>query len=106
MGVKLAQYVKPYVNKNDAAEAAQRPRFAALKSKDAQGMLSLHRTRKLLVKQRTDQLRPMRGVRRGRKTVLANWLSGMTISCEARLTMKTLASRRGEIAELEKALRK
>ena len=38
-------------------EAAQRleMRFAALKSKDAQEKLSLHRTRKLLVKQRTGQ---------------------------------------------------
>jgi transposase len=56
-------YVKPYVkrNKNDAAdaqaicEAVTRPtmRFVAVKSEDQQSVLVLHRTRELLVKQRT-----------------------------------------------------
>ncbi len=71
--VKLipAQYVKPYVksNKNDAAdaeaicEAAQRPgmRFAAVKTEEIQAMLSLHRTRRLLIKQRTQMVNSLRG---------------------------------------------
>ena len=71
--VKLvpAQFVKPYVksNKSDAAdaaaicEAAQRPdmRFAAVKGLDAQALQSLHRTRRLLVKQRTQILNSLRG---------------------------------------------
>ena len=64
-GVKLmpARYVKPYVkrNKNDAAdaeaicEAVTRPtmRFVAVKSAQQQSVLMLHRTRELLVRQRT-----------------------------------------------------
>lgn len=71
--VKLipAQFVRPYVksNKNDAADAeaicgaAQRPgmRFAALKDVDVQAMLSLHRTRRLLIKQRTQMINSLRG---------------------------------------------
>ena len=63
--VKLmpARYVKPYVkrNKNDAAdaeaicEAVTRPtmRFVAVKSAQQQSVLMLHRTRELLVRQRT-----------------------------------------------------
>ena len=57
------QYVKPYVkrNKNDAAdaeaicEAVRRPtmRFVAVKSSERQAVLVLHRTRELLVRQRT-----------------------------------------------------
>ena len=56
-------YVKPYVkrNKNDAADAAAiceavtRPtmRFGAVKSAEQQSVLMLHRTRELLVRQRT-----------------------------------------------------
>ena len=56
-------YVKPYVRrqKNDAADAAAiceavtRPsmRFVPVKSAEAQGLLLLHRTRALLVRQRT-----------------------------------------------------
>jgi len=56
-------YVKPYVkrNKNDAADAAAiceavtRPtmRFVAVKSTEQQSVLMLHRTRELLVRQRT-----------------------------------------------------
>lgn len=96
--------MKPYVNKNDAAdaeaicEAAQRPemRFAALKSKDAQGMLSLHRTRKLLVKQRTGQLPGAEfGVVAPQNRASVNQLvirddSDDRLPDEARLTMKTL----------------
>lgn len=58
-----AQYVKPYVRRNktdgrDAeaiCEAMSRPRmrFVAVKSEQAQAVLALHRTRALLVRQRT-----------------------------------------------------
>ena len=57
------RYVKPYVksNKNDAAdaeavcEAVTRPtmRFVAVKSAERQSLLMLHRTRELLIRQRT-----------------------------------------------------
>ena len=57
------RYVKPYVkrNKNDAAdaegicEAVTRPtmRFVAVKSAEQQSVLMLHRTRELMVRQRT-----------------------------------------------------
>jgi len=57
------RYVKPYVkrNKNDAAdaeaicEAVTRPtmRFVSVKGTEQQGVLMLHRTRELLVRQRT-----------------------------------------------------
>lgn len=65
------QYVKPFVktNKNDAAdaeaicEAAQRPtmRFVAVKSRDQQSVLMIHRTRDLLVRQRTMLINALRG---------------------------------------------
>ncbi len=58
-----AQYVKPYVkrNKNDSRdaeaiwEAMSRPtmRFVAPKTEEAQALLAMHRTRALLVRQRT-----------------------------------------------------
>jgi transposase len=63
-------YVKAYVkrNKNDAAdaeaicEAVTRPtmRFVAVKSANAQSILILHRSRHLLVRQRTAQVNAMR----------------------------------------------
>jgi transposase len=65
------QYVKPFVktNKNDAAdaeaicEALLRPtmRFAAVKSADQQSVLMLHRSRELLVRQRTMLINALRG---------------------------------------------
>jgi transposase len=58
-----AQYVKPYVKRNktdgrDAeaiCEAMSRPtmRFVSVKNEDAQAVLAMHRTRALLVRQRT-----------------------------------------------------
>lgn len=58
-----AAYVKPYVkrNKNDAADAAAiceavtRPtmRFVAVKSREQQSLLMVHRSRSLLIRQRT-----------------------------------------------------
>ncbi len=65
-----ANYVKPYVkrNKNDAAdaeaicEAVTRPtmRFVAVKTKEQQSLMMLHRTRSLLVRQRTMLVNAMR----------------------------------------------
>jgi transposase len=65
------QYVKPFVkrNKNDAAdaeaicEALARPtmRFAAVKSAEQQSVLTLHRARELLVRQRTMLINALRG---------------------------------------------
>lgn len=65
------QFVKPYVksNKNDArdaeaiAEAVTRPtmRFVAIKSIEQQDILLLHRSRELLIKQRTAQANQIRG---------------------------------------------
>lgn len=64
-------YVKPYVKrgKNDAADAAaiceamSRPdmRFAPVKSAEQQAVLMLHKTRELLVKQRTMIVNALRG---------------------------------------------
>ena len=64
-------YVKPYVKrgKTDAAdaeaicEAVTRPviRFVPVKSPEHQAILSMHRTRSLLVKQRTQSVNMMRG---------------------------------------------
>jgi transposase len=66
-----ARYVRPYVksNKHDAAdaeacwEAVQRPgmRFVATKTVDQQAVLILHRTRDLLVRQRTGAINALRG---------------------------------------------
>jgi len=65
-------YVKPYVKrgKTDAAdaeaicEAVTRPtmRFVPVKSPEQQAALSMHRTRDLLVKQRTQLVNMMRGI--------------------------------------------
>ena len=65
------QYVKPFVktNKNDASdaeaicEALMRPtmRFAPIKSAEQQSVLMLHRSRELLVRQRTMLINALRG---------------------------------------------
>jgi len=72
--VKLmpAHYVKAYVKrgKNDAAdaeaicEAVTRPtmRFVAVKTKEQQAVLVMHRTRELLVRQRTQVINALRGL--------------------------------------------
>ena len=64
-------YVKPYVKrgKNDAADAAaiceamSRPgmRFVPVKSEDQQATLMLHKTRELLIKQKTMSVNALRG---------------------------------------------
>jgi transposase len=66
-----ARYVRAYVktNKHDAAdaeaccEAVQRPgmRFVPVKSEEQQGMLMIHRSRDLLVRQRTAAVNALRG---------------------------------------------
>ena len=66
-----AAYVKPYVKrgKTDAAdaeaicEAAMRPtmRFVAVRSVDQQAVLMLHKSRDLMVRQRTMLINPLRG---------------------------------------------
>lgn len=66
-----AGYVKPYVKrgKNDAVdaeaicEAVTRPtmRFVEIKSAEQQSVLMLHRTRELLVRQRTALINSLRG---------------------------------------------
>jgi transposase len=67
-----AHYVKAYVKrgKNDAAdseaicEAVTRPtmRFVAIKTKEQQAVLVMHRTRELLVRQRTQTVNALRGL--------------------------------------------
>lgn len=67
-----AHYVKAYVKrgKNDAAdaeaicEAVGRPtmRFVAIKTKEQQAVLVMHRTRELLVRQRTQAVNALRGL--------------------------------------------
>jgi transposase len=66
------QYVKPYVKrkKTDAADAeaicetAGRPsmRFVPIKTRDQQAVLVLHRSRSLLVRQRTASINAVRGL--------------------------------------------
>jgi transposase len=66
------QFVKPFVksNKNDRndaraiAEAVSRPdmKFVAIKTLEQQDILLLHRTRQLVVKQRTAQVNQIRGL--------------------------------------------
>jgi transposase len=66
------QYVKPYVkrNKTDAADAEaiceavsrSNMRFVPIKTLDQQGVLSLHRVRSLLVRQRTASINTVRGL--------------------------------------------
>jgi transposase len=67
-----AHYVKPYVKRNktdgrDAeaiCEAMSRPtmRFVSVKSEDAQAVLAMHRTRALLVRQRTMTANALRAI--------------------------------------------
>ncbi|MFY2823492.1 IS110 family transposase, partial [Ruegeria sp. MALMAid1280] len=67
-----AVYVKPYVKrgKTDAVDAAAiceavtRPtmRFVAVKSKEQQALLTMHRVRQLIVRQKTQMLNVIRGL--------------------------------------------
>lgn len=81
-------YVKPYVKrqKNDAAdaeaicEAVTRPtmRFVAVKSTEQQGVLALHRTRDLLIRQRTMLSNALRGHLAEFGFIAAQGISGTT----------------------------
>ncbi len=126
-----ANYVKAYVkrNKNDAAdaeaicEAVRRPtmRFVGTKSKEQQSVLMLHKTRQLLVRQRTMLSNAIRGhlaefgmtARRGRvglETLLTvvDSEDEEQIPAFARLALAALAGQYrelvAEIAVLERSL--
>ena len=83
-----ATYVKPYVKrgKSDALDAAgiceavTRPtmRFAAIKSPDQQAVLMLHRTRDLLVRQRTMLVNALRGHLAEYGNITPQGLAGVT----------------------------
>jgi len=126
-----AGYVKAYVkrNKNDAAdaeaicEAVTRPtmRFVATKTKEQQSVLMLHKTRQLLVRQRTMLSNALRGhmaefgitARRGRQGLekllaIIDSEDDEQISAFARLALITLAKQYrvvlAEITVLERSL--
>ena len=107
-------YIKPYVKrgKNDALDAAaiceamSRPdmRFVPIKSADQQAVLMLHKTRELLVKQRTMSVNALRGHLSEFGLVVAKGISRVgelleladsdgTLPQEAREMAKLLASR-------------
>ena len=77
-----ATYVKPYVKrgKTDAVdaeaicEAVTRPtmRFVAVKSKEQQALLTMHRVRQLVVRQKTRMLNVIRGLLREFGHVIGN----------------------------------
>lgn len=73
-----ATYVKPYVKrgKTDAvdAEAVTRPtmRFVAVKSKEQQTLLTMHRVRQLIVRQKAQILNVIRGLLRELGHVIGN----------------------------------
>lgn len=77
-----AIYVKPYVKrgKTDAVdaeaicEAVTRPtmRFVAVKSKEQQALLTIHRVRQLIVRQKTQMLNVIRGLLRELGRVIGN----------------------------------
>jgi len=81
-------YVKPYVlrGKTDAAdaeaiaEAVQRPttRFVAVKTRDQQAVLMLHKVRDLLARQRTMLINALRGHLAEFGIVAAQGAAGMT----------------------------
>lgn len=121
--------VKPYVQrgkKNDAtdaaaiAEAVTRPHmaFVPIKSEDQQGVLVLHRSRDLLVRQRTMRLNALRAhlaefgivVAQGPRKLaeLINRLSDLPIPELVRLALGQLAQQvencSAQIAALEKAI--
>jgi len=122
-------YTKPYVKRgkndaNDAAaicEAMSRPdmRFVPIKSADQQAVLMLHKTRELLVKQRTMTVNALRGhlsefgliapkgIHRV-KELLALALADETLPEEAKQASAMLASHSGgldeKIDDLEKTI--
>jgi transposase len=125
-------YVKAYVrrSKNDAADAAAiceavtRPsmRFVPIKTIDQQAALALHRTRDLLIRQRTQLINALRAHLAEIGVVAATGIEGMKTLCEivtdpakSKLlpaTMKTalqplvlqIEALSGEIGQLERAI--
>jgi transposase len=106
-------YIKPYVKrgKNDALDAAaiceamSRPdmRFVPIKSADQQAVLMLHKTRELLVKQRTMSVNALRGHLAEFGLIVAKGIGRIdelleladndaSVPAEARETVKLLAS--------------
>lgn len=93
-------YVKPYVKrgKTDAAdaeaicEAATRPtmRFVPIKSPEQQAILSLHRTRDLVVRQRTQIANMMRGLLAEFGVVVAKGIEKILALCRAVLAGEEL----------------
>src|SRR5258707_3252035 len=86
-------YVKPYVKrgKTDAADAeaicgaVNRPtmRFVAIKTEEQQATLMLHKTRDLLVRQRTMLINPLRGRLTENGIVSAQGAGGVRLAIEA-----------------------
>ena len=125
-----AGYVKPYVkrNKNDGrdaegiCEAVGRPtmRFVPVKSLDSQAVLLLHRTRRLLVRQRTMSGNALRSALAEFGIVAAQGLKGLrslmqtledpasAIPDKARMPLKVLARQwetlNADICKLEKEI--
>ena len=118
-------YVKPYVKrgKTDAAdaeavcEAVTRPtmRFVAVKTLEQQAALSMHRTRDLLVKQRTQLVNMIRGllaefgidIRRGigQALRLARQIDGGDMPDMPAAAAKMIAGLAGQILDLQVRLR-
>ncbi len=118
-------YVKPYVKrgKTDASdaeaicEAVSRPtmRYVAIKSCEQQAALTVHRTRDLLVKQRTQLVNMIRGllaefgieIRRGitHALSLAERIAAGDMPGIPALAAKMIASLAGQILDLEARLR-
>lgn len=126
-----ARYVKAYVkrNKNDAndaeaiCEAVQRPtmRFVPIKSEDQQAALMLHRSRRLLIKQRTMLSNAIRGylaefgivapvgrLGLGRLLELIEGPGGFGVPSAAWMCLMSLADQyhhaQSEIAKLERSI--
>ena len=118
-------YVKPYVKrgKTDASdaeaicEAVSRPtmRYVAIKSCEQQAALTVHRTRDLLVKQRTQLVNMIRGllaefgieIRRGitHALSLAERIAGGDMPSIPALAAKMIASLAGQVLDLQTQLR-
>ncbi len=118
-------YVKPYVKrgKTDASdaeaicEAVSRPtmRYVAIKSCEQQAALTVHRTRDLLVKQRTQLVNMIRGllaefgieIRRGitHALSLAERIAAGDMPSIPALAAKMITSLAGQILDLEARLR-
>jgi transposase len=124
--VKLipASYVKPYVkrNKNDAAdaeaicEAVTRPtmRFVPIKTTDQQSVLMLHRTRDLLVRQRTMIVNALRGHLAEYGLVVGKGIENLQRLIELvetednglpRIARQALSTLVGQVAELQGRIR-